>query len=104
MKEEIEKIIAIEQNAKRIIKEAKVDKEKKEVEHEKRVEEMRAHVIGDAYKKVENIRERELKETGHLIAQKDEECNEKIQQIQKDAELMKAEWLDKLYTKVTKQG
>ena len=100
MEEVIKKIIQIEEEAQAIIDETMKEKERKEKEHEEELVHLQASIIQNAHRKVEQIRKREFDEVNSKTANMEKKCEDRLQRIEKNADMKMDGWIDELVNRV----
>jgi|ASRM01.1.fsa_nt_gi vacuolar-type H+-ATPase subunit H len=100
MEEVIKKIIQIEEQAQSIIKEAIQEKERKEKEHEDKIQNLHETIINNAHKKVEQIREREFEEINEKKTAMEDKCQARLSRMQDNANQQMDQWVNELVNRV----
>ncbi|WZL82285.1 hypothetical protein QBE53_04065 [Vallitaleaceae bacterium 9-2] len=100
MEEVIKKIIEIEEKAQSVINETLKEKERKEKEHEAKVQNLEETIISNAHRKVEQIREREFAEVNGKRQAMEKECEDRLDRMQSYANEKMDQWVDELVRRV----
>jgi vacuolar-type H+-ATPase subunit H len=100
MEEVIKKIIQIEEQAQSIISEAIQEKERKEKEHEDKIQNLHETIIDNAHKKVEQIRAREFEEINEKKTAMEDKCQAQLGRMQNNANQKMDQWVNELVNRV----
>lgn len=103
MQDVIRRIIKIEEKAQAIIEGANREKEQKKKDFDDRLESLEKRIIGDAKRKVSQIRERELSENVVARDSQQEKCNSKLEMMEQRVKENEAKWVDELVANVLKR-
>lgn len=103
MQDVIRRIIKIEEKAQAIIEGANREKEQKKRDFDDRLESLEKRIIGDAKRKVSQIRERELSENVVARDSQQEKCNGKLEMMEQRVKENEAKWVDELVANVLKR-
>jgi vacuolar-type H+-ATPase subunit H len=100
MEEVIKKIIQIEEQAQSIISEAIQEKERKEKEHEDKIQNLHETIINNAHSKVEQIRAREFEEINEKKTAMEDKCQARLGRMQDNANQKMDQWVNELVNRV----
>lgn len=103
MEDVIKKIINIEEKARAIIEAANQEKEIKEQEFDQKLSSLEEKIMGDARKKIKQLRERELNENTEAKRVSEQKCQKKIAIIEERVVKNKDQWVSELVENVLKR-
>ena len=100
MEDVIKKIIKIEEKAQSIMASTYRENEVKRQVAADQIKQLEATIIGDAHRKIEEIREKELSENSELLKEKSDVCNSKLKKMEAIVLKNEDQWVDNLYNKI----
>jgi hypothetical protein len=103
MEEIIKKIISIENKAQKVMSSTNVEKKEKELALKEKLQQLEKNIIENAYKKVEQIRERELAETNLEAKKETERCNNIIIRMEERASRKEKIWRKEIIDAIIKR-
>lgn len=103
MEDVIKKIIRIEEKAQTIIEGANKEKEQMEAAFEEKLDALERRVIGDAKRKVRELRERELSDNIAAREAQVDKCNRKLAEMELRVKENRDKWVDELVDNVLKR-
>lgn len=100
MEDVIKKIIKIEEKAQAIMDGAISEKMRMEQDFDEKLTSLDNRIIGEAKRKVKELRERELSENSELVNAQVTQCDEKLQVMEKAVAENRDKWIDTLVANV----
>lgn len=103
MEDVIQNIIHIENQAQHVMEQLEEEVKRREYELEESLKKLKENIREDTEKKVREIREAEVSEVKKIALEKEKECNQKLEKIQKYYEENKEYWANELVNTVLKR-
>lgn len=103
MEDVIRKIISIEEKAQEIIGEAIEEKANRKKEQEVKLEQLEEQILGDAKRKIDQLRTRELSENSIISEKQTILCGAKLVKMEERVEKYGEKWVEELIENILKR-
>ncbi len=96
MEDVIRRIIEIEEEAQKILKDTKEENARKENEAREALDHLHEKIVGDAHRKEKELRKKELRENATAAREIRAKCDEQLIRLEEKVKLKEEEWVKML--------